>query len=125
VFLVEVTKLQEEDWGKDIQALTDLRFFYRIATLSTKRGGTTYPGRKFAAFTLDLSVWTGARSERITPIRFWESGGSQMIREPSLIYAPTNRVAAVAERPTTTGAPVAGSENEQLEFELDFDEPDD
>ena len=119
VFLVEVTKLQEEQWGKEIQALTDLRFFYRIGTLSTKRGGETYPGRKFAAFTLDLSVWTGARSEQIRPIRFWEPEGGQQIREPNLIYIPASGVASGA--PTTAAAPLI-AEYEQLVFDLD--EPD-
>ena len=120
VFLVEVTKLQEEPWGKEIEALTDLRFFYRIGTLSTKRGGPTYPGRKFAAFTLDLSVWTGARSEQIRPIRFWEPEGGQQIREPNLIYIPTNG-AAPSSTPTavTGGTTTTGQGWKQLEFELD------
>lgn len=121
VFLVEVTKLQEEEWGKEVEALTDLRFFYRIATLSTKRGGSTYPGRKFAAFTLDLSVWTGTRSEQITPIRFWEPEGGQRIREPSLIYVPSNGESPQVEG-TTEAARTAVGEHEQLEFEFDPDD---
>jgi hypothetical protein len=87
VFLVETTKLGEEEWGKDVQALTDLRFTHRVGTLSTKRGGG-YAGRKFAAFTLDLSTWTSTRSEQIRPVNFWEREGKQKLREPKLIYTP-------------------------------------
>jgi Cdc6-like AAA superfamily ATPase len=88
VFLIETTKLQEETWGNQVQSLSDLRFLHRIDSVSTKRGGQTYPGRKFAAFTLDLSTWTSTRSEQISPIRFWETDGRQKIRNPNLIYTP-------------------------------------
>ncbi|HWG56432.1 MAG TPA: hypothetical protein VNT58_07915, partial [Gaiellaceae bacterium] len=121
VFLVETTKLQEEPWGKDIQALADLRFIHRVDTLSTKRGGEAYAGRKFAAFTLDLSTWTSTRSEQITPITFWESAGRQKIREPRLIYTP-ERAQIVETPPTATAAPrpivtAVLEENEQLTFD--------
>ena len=117
VFLVETTKLQEEAWGKEVQALTDLRLIHRVDTLSTKRGGETYPGRRFAAFTLDLSTWTSTRAERIRPINFWEQGGRQKIREPKFIYTP-ERAAAVALVGTSqavTTSPLA--EDEQLSFD--------
>jgi hypothetical protein len=108
VFLIETTKLQEEEWGKEVQALADLRFVHRVATLSTKRAA--YAGRKFAAFTIDLSTWTSTRSEQIKPISFWEREGRQKIRDPNLIYTPA-------------GVPVAAGEEaleaEQLEFEFE------
>ncbi len=85
-------------WGKDVQALADLRFVHRIDTLSTKRGGETYAGRKFAAFTLDLSTWTSTRSEQITPIRFWEPVDRQKIRDPKLIYTPARAAEPAAAR---------------------------
>jgi Cdc6-like AAA superfamily ATPase len=125
VFLVETTKLQEEAWGKDVQALSDLRFLHRIDTLSTKRGGETYPGRKFAAFTLDLSTWTSTRSEQISPIRFWEREGRQKIREPKLIYTPalarpmTSASVSSADPMPDKAPPLA--EGEQLTFEIDDD----
>jgi hypothetical protein len=120
VLLVETTKLQEEPWGRDVQALVDLRFLHRVDTLSTKRGGETYPGRKFAAFTLDLSTWTSTRSEQISPIRFWEREGRQKIRQPKLIYTPARAEAIHADGGTTVavGAAVLG-EGEQLTFEMD------
>jgi hypothetical protein len=115
---VETTKLQEEAWGKEVQALADLRFTHRVDTLSTKRGGETYPGRRFAAFTLDLSTWTSTRSEQISPIRFWERQGRQKIREPKLIYTPERAVAvsspAAAGRPTP---PPPLASDEQLSFD--------
>jgi hypothetical protein len=120
VFLVETTKLQEESWGKEVQALTDLRFIHRVDTLSTKRGGETYPGRKFAAFTLDLSTWTSTRSERISPVRFWEGEGRQKIREPKLIYTPARAGAStvgVVGAPPPDDSPLG--EGEQLSFEIE------
>jgi Cdc6-like AAA superfamily ATPase len=116
VLLVETTKLQEEDWGREVQGLVDLRFLYRVDTLSTKRGGQTYAGRKFAAFSLDLSTWTSARSERISPISFWESGGKQKMREPKLIYTPERAELKRAEQPDSQPVLAAG---EQLTFDID------
>jgi Cdc6-like AAA superfamily ATPase len=125
VFLVETTKLQEEPWGTEIQALADLRFLHRVATLSTKRGGEGYAGRKFAAFTLDVSTWTSTRSERISPISFWESEGRQKIREPRLIYTPERARSKVTPALTTAAAGDGDAEasvllpGEQLTFEFD------
>jgi hypothetical protein len=124
VFLIETTKLQEEDWGKEVEALADLRFVHRIDTLSTKRGGETYPGRKFAAFTLDLSTWTSTRSEQISPINFWEREGRQKIREPRLIYTPARAEGATSLQPKILAPtkPDAASDlepGEQLVFEFD------
>lgn len=116
VFLVETTKLQEESWGKDIQALADLRFVHRIDTLSTKR--QEYAGRKFAAFTLDLSTWTSTRSEQIKPITFWEREGRGKIRDPKLIYTPESA------EPVAVGSPAAShlAAGEQLTFDDETDD---
>ena len=86
VLLVEGPKLQEEVWGKEIQALADLRLLHEIGNLSDKRG--TYRGRRFVGFTLDLSNYTGTRSEQITQIEFWTPEGKQAARNASLIYTP-------------------------------------
>jgi Cdc6-like AAA superfamily ATPase len=88
VLLVEATKLQEEAWGKQIQGLVDLRLLHKVETLSTKRGGETYAGRKFTAFTLDLAAWTSTRSERIAPMDFWKTSEKQKMRQEKLIYTP-------------------------------------
>lgn len=124
VFLVETTRLQEESWGKEVQALTDLRFTHRVDTLSTKRGGETYPGRRFAAFTLDLSTWTSTRSEQISPINFWEREGRQKIREPKLIYTPERAGAAASVGAANTVAAPPLAEDEQLSFD-DIEPPGD
>ncbi len=86
VLLVEGPKLQEEDWGKEIQALADLRFLHEFGNLSDKRG--TYRGGRFVGFTLDLSNYTGTRSEHITQIEFWTREGKQAARNAALIYTP-------------------------------------
>ena len=92
VFLVEGTHLQEEDWGKDIQALADLRLVHQIGNLSVQTG--SYRGRRFVGFTLDLSNWTGTRSERLQQIEFWTPSGRQDARRARLIYTP-----GVSDRP--------------------------
>lgn len=92
VFLVEGTNLQEQDWGKEIQALADLRLVHQIGNLSVQTG--TYRGRRFVGFTLDLSNWTGTRSEKIRQIEFWTPEGRQEARRARLIYTP-----GAADRP--------------------------
>jgi beta-galactosidase GanA len=75
-------------WGKQIQGLVDLRLLHKVETLSTKRGGQTYAGRKFTAFTLDLAAWTSTWSERIVPMDFWKTSEKQKMRQVKLIYTP-------------------------------------
>jgi len=95
VFLVEGTHLQEDNWGKEIQALADLRLVHQIGNLSVQTG--SYRGRRFVGFTLDLSNWTGTRSERIKQIDFWTAAGRQHARRASLIYTP-----GASDRPAST-----------------------
>lgn len=86
VFLVEGPLLQEQEWGKDIQALADLRLVHEIGNLSVQTG--SYRGRRFVGFTLDLSNYTGTRSERIKQIDFWTPAGKQEARRARLVYTP-------------------------------------
>jgi hypothetical protein len=92
VFMVEGPVLQEEDWGKEVQALADLRLLHQIGNLSEKRG--TFRGRRFVGYTLDLSNYTGTRSESIKQIEFWTPAGKQAARAANLIYTP-----GASERP--------------------------
>lgn len=98
VFLVEGTRLQEEEWGKEIQALADLRLVHQIGNLSVQTG--SYRGRRFVGFTLDLSNWTGTRSERIEQIDFWTPSGRQHARRARLIYTP-----GASDRPVAIAVP--------------------
>lgn len=68
----------------------------------------SYRGRRFVGFTLDLSNWTGTRSERIKQIEFWTAPGRQKARRARLIYEP-----GASERP----AAVDSSENAALDLE--------
>jgi len=86
VFLVEGTKLEEETWGKEIAALADLRLLHEIGNTSVQ--SSDYRGRRFVAFTLDLSNYTGTRSERIRQIDFWTAAGKQELRRVGLLYDP-------------------------------------
>ena len=123
VFLVEATKLQEEHWGKQIQGLVDLRLVHKVETLSAKRGGETYAGRKFTAFTLDLAVWTSTRSERIAPMDFWKTSEKQKMRQEKLIYTPElaaeaksrGKNAKAAEKPPASQSVLAVDEQLTLD----------
>lgn len=113
VFLVEGTHLQEDDWGREVQALADLRLLHEIGNLSVQTG--RYRGRRFVGFTLDLSNWTGARSERIKQIEFWTPAGRQEARRARLIYSP-----GASEQPPFTALPAAvasAQETDNLEGE--------
>jgi hypothetical protein len=110
VFLVEGTHLQEQDWGREIQALADLRLIHQIGNLSVQTG--SYKGRRFVGFTLDLSNWTGTRSERIRQIEFWTPSGRQEARRARLIYTP-----GASDRPapaTKPAEPDRAAEDEEL-----------
>lgn len=67
VFSVENNKLKEEAWGRQIQALADLHLIHDIGSVSLHH---EFRGRDFRAFTLDLSMHTGTRAERIQAIEF-------------------------------------------------------
>ena len=86
VFLVENIHLRETRWGRELEALADLRFVHRVAAVSIQ--SSSYRGRLFTAFTLDLSSYTGTRTERIRQIEFWTPGGRQQLRRAGLIYRP-------------------------------------
>ncbi|MGI8624846.1 MAG: hypothetical protein ACR2NB_15505 [Solirubrobacteraceae bacterium] len=112
IFLVEGTDLQEEDWGKEIQALADLRLVHQIGNLSVQTG--SYRGLRFVGFTLDLSNWTGTRSEKIRQIEFWTPDGRQEARRARLIYAPgaTDRPAPAPARAPAPLAPQTDGDEE-------------
>ena len=107
IFLVEGTRLQEEDWGKEIQALSDLRLVHQIGNLSVQTG--SYRGRRFVGFTLDLSNYTGTRSERIRQIEFWTAQGKQDIRRASLVYLP-----GASERSPSRSTAMAGEPPDEV-----------
>jgi energy-coupling factor transporter ATP-binding protein EcfA2 len=112
VFLVEGPVVQEEDWGKEIQALADLRLVHEIGNLSVQTG--TYRGRRFVGFTLDLSNYTGTRSERIKQIEFWTPAGRQATRRARLIYTP-----GASERAPGTQEPDQTLEGEWVQTNMD------
>jgi hypothetical protein len=86
VFLVEGVHLTETDWGKEIETLADLRLMHKLGDFSLPSPG--WRGRRFVGYTLDLTHWTGVRSERIHQIEFWKSGERQNLRRTALVYDP-------------------------------------
>jgi hypothetical protein len=95
VFLVEGIHLTETDWGKEVETLTDLRLMHRLGDYSLPSGA--WRGRRFVAFTLDLTHWTGTRSQGIRQIEFWKPNMSDQLRRTGLVY--------IADRPETVTAP--------------------
>lgn len=114
VFLVDGTALREADWGKEIQALADLRLVHEIGSMSVNTG--SFRGVRFFGFTLDLSTWTGPRSEQIKQIEFWTRTGKQEVRKAALVYSPdavnrrTQRSATLRTQKTAASAaiPISG-----------------
>jgi hypothetical protein len=104
VFLVGAPELHETEWGADIEALADLRLVHEIGNVSVR--SSDYRGTRFVAFTLDLSNYTGTRSERIKQIEFWESGGRSELRRAGLIYEPTGAPEAVPGEAAPRRGPV-------------------
>lgn len=89
VFSVEATLLEEEEWGQEIKALTDLRFVHRIGNFTIKSSSPDYPGVRYQGFTLDLSTYADRRVTRgLDDIEFWTTAGGQQIRGARLIYKP-------------------------------------
>jgi hypothetical protein len=86
VFLVEGIHLTETTWGKEIETLADLRLMHKLGDFSLPSPG--WRGRRFVAYTLDLTHWTGVRSERIHQIEFWKPGKRDDLRRTGLVYNP-------------------------------------
>jgi len=82
VFLMD-RDLPESDMAP-IEELVDLRLIHRVNPSVTVRDR---PGKKFAAFMLDISQYTAARKKReLEIIEFWRPDATDQIRRTGLIY---------------------------------------
>jgi hypothetical protein len=88
VFLVEARYLREEQWGMDIAALSDLRFFHRLGNVTVKSSEDGYVGKRYEAFGLDLSSYATTRV-RTKEVDFWTTEGKQRLRGASNVYSPS------------------------------------
>ena len=88
VFMVESRLLREEQWGRDIAALSDLRFFHKLGNTTVKSGEPTYVGKRYEAFALDLSSYATTRVHGTDEIDFWTTDGFQRLRAVSHVYTP-------------------------------------
>jgi hypothetical protein len=120
VFIVEATALREEQWGRDIAALVELRFLHSIGNLTVKSGSERYTGKRFEAFVLDLSAQVMTRARSIEIIPFWTTDGFQRIRGAQFVYRPP----VDGVRPTPEeAAEQEGDDWEQLGFDVAPDDP--
>jgi hypothetical protein len=87
VFTVEARMLREEQWARDIAALSDLRFFHRFGNLTVKSSDPGFVGQRYEGFALDLSAYAATRV-RTNEVEFWTTDGFQRTRAANLVYTP-------------------------------------
>jgi len=120
IFLVEATKLSEEQWGQEINALSELRFFHPVGSTTVQSSSARYVGVRYEAFALDLGAYVGSRVARnMKSIEYWTPVGAQELRAASLVYDPTTNVADKADDAPSKLAEVAEitePQREQLPF---------
>jgi len=98
VFTVDARLLREEQWGRDIAALADLRFFHRFGQLTVQSSDRTFVGLRYEGFVLDLSSYATARV-RTNEVEFWTPAGLQKARGVVYVYRPDIAEALRADRP--------------------------
>lgn len=87
IFTVEARMLREEQWGRDIAALSDLRFFHRFGNLTVKSSDPGFVGQRYEGFALDLSAYAATRV-RTNEVEFWTTDGFQRSRGVNFVYTP-------------------------------------
>lgn len=117
VFSVETRMLREEQWGQDIAALADLRFFHRVGNMTVKSGDPAFVGTSYQAFALDLSSYARTRV-RTREIEFWTTDGFQDVRAVSYVYTPeaTTELAPASTPRRSTATSIAPEHGEQLDL---------
>jgi hypothetical protein len=100
VFTVDARLLREDQWGRDIAALADLRFFHRFGQLTVQSSDPSYVGQRYEGFVLDLSSYATARV-RTNEVEFWTPAGFQKARGVSYVYTPEIAASLQAQRPAT------------------------
>jgi hypothetical protein len=91
--------LKEQQWGRDIAALSDLRFFHKLGNLTVKSSESAYVGKRYDAFLLDLSSYASTRVRGTKEVEFWTPEGSQTLRAASHVFTPD--IAHGLEGPST------------------------
>lgn len=87
IFTVEARMLREEQWGRHIAALSDLRFFHRFGNLTVKSSDPGFVGQRYEGFALDLSAYAATRV-RTNEVSFWTTDGFQRSRGATFVYTP-------------------------------------
>ena len=100
IFTVEQRLLREEQWGRDVAALADLRFFHRFGLLTVKSSDPSFVGQRYEGFVLDLSSYATARV-RTTEVEFWKPDGFQKARRVTYVYRPDIAKTLKEARPAT------------------------
>ena len=115
IFTVEARMLREEQWGRDIAALSDLRFFHRFGNLTVKSSGPGFVGQRYEGFALDLSAYAATRV-RTNEVEFWTTDGFQRSRGANFVYTPEISASLVrtATKKAATPEPVVQLNSDQI-----------
>lgn len=107
IFTVEARMLREAQWGRDIAALSDLRFFHRFGNLTVKSSDPGFVGQRYEGFAVDLSAYAATRV-RTNEVEFWTTDGFQRSRGVSFVYTPevSNQVAKAPQKRPPKGQPI-------------------
>ena len=119
VFLVETRALRELQWGQDIDALSDLRFFHRLGNTTVKSSTPQFVGSRYDAFALDLSSYAASRVTE-KELKFWTTDGQQKLRAVRNVYTP--EAAAKATNAPPVEADRAGTARRQMKGQLTLDD---
>jgi hypothetical protein len=83
-----------------VEELVDLRLIHRVKTTVTV---PDRPGKRFAAYMLDVSQYTASRKKReLDIIEFWRPNATESIRRTGLIYKEFEQQKVITKSITTT-----------------------
>jgi hypothetical protein len=103
VFVVPSEVLNSTEWGRDINALAELRLLHYVGSVTLKTSQKEYVGKRYSAFCLDLSAYAGTRVRSIKQIEFWTADGKQRLRAKEYVYAPQPEPDTPPPRPVVDG----------------------
>lgn len=115
IFTVEARMLREEQWGRDVAALSDLRFFHRFGNLTVKSSDPAFVGQRYEGFALDLSAYAATRV-RTNEVEFWTTDGFQRSRGVTFVYRPeiAAELAQASPKKSSKSDPIVQLSSDQI-----------